>query len=281
MTGKRRYGIVSIGCALMAIGIQNFMEPAHLVAGGFSGLGIILDDMLKRFFGIPVPLWYINIIFNLPLFAMAWWMEGRRYLSRTVWTAFLFSLMLLGASFLPMYEGDLLIASVYGGVFVGAGLGMVLLGGATTGGVDLAASLLHHKLQHISVETLIFFMDAAIILLGMVSFGAEHSLYAILSIFVVEKCARWVLGGVSDVRVATVVSTKAVQIRDEMERQLDSHFIEIAEGHSSDETGKNVLFCVFSKKEIGRIKNIVVNIDRTALCILMDVREVTGLDMKG
>lgn len=281
MTGKKRgYGMVGAGCAFMAIGIQNFMEPAHLVAGGLSGLGIIIDDLSKRFLGIPIPLWLVNAVCNLPLFAAAWHIKGRRYLSRAILTAFLFSLMLFGASFLPMYEGDLLLASVYGGVLTGAGLGMVLLGGATTGGVDLAATLLHQKWQHISVATLVFFMDAAIILLGTASFGVEHSLYAILSIFVVEKCAHWVMEGTGDVRAAAVVSEKAVQIKKELEYQLNSHFAEISEGHSSDGTGRGVLFCVFPKKEIGTVKNIIINIDRSALFLLMDVREVLGTDME-
>ena len=281
MTEKKRgYGIVSIGCALMALGIQNFMEPAHLVAGGLSGLGIILDDMAKRFLGIPIPLWFFNVVLNLPLFLLAWWKKGRRYLSTTILTALLFSLMLFVASFLPMYEGDILLASVYGGVLTGAGLGMVLLGGTTTGGVDLAAALLHHKWQYVSVATLVFFMDVAIILLGTVSFGVEHSLYAILSIFVVEKCAHWVMEGTGDVRAAAVVSAKAAQIKKELESRMNSHFVEIAEGFSPYGADKRVLFCVFTKKEIGTVKNIIINIDRTALFLLMDVREVLGTDME-
>ena len=137
------YGMLLAGTALLAVGVQNFLEPMELVAGGISGLGMILDDVSRRLGGPAIPLWLVNTALNVPLFLLAWYAQGRQFLGKTILTSLLFSVMLYIASKFPMYHGDLLTAAAYGGVLMGAGLGLVLRGGATTGGVDLAAALLH------------------------------------------------------------------------------------------------------------------------------------------
>lgn len=174
------YGMLLAGTALLAVGVQNFLEPMELVAGGISGLGMILDDVSRRLGGPAVPLWLVNTALNVPLFLLAWYAQGRQFLGKTILTSLLFSVMLYIAARFPMYHGDLLTAAAYGGVLMGAGLGLVLRGGATTGGVDLAAALLHDGFfHHVSVARLVLFLDGSIILLGLVTFGPTHTLYAI------------------------------------------------------------------------------------------------------
>ena len=161
------YGMLLAGTALLAVGVQNFLEPMELVAGGISGLGMILDDVSRRLGGPAVPLWLVNTALNVPLFLLAWYAQGRQFLGKTILTSLLFSVMLYIAARFPMYHGDLLTAAAYGGVLMGAGLGLVLRGGATTGGVDLAAALLHGGFfHHVSVARLVLFLDGSIILLG-------------------------------------------------------------------------------------------------------------------
>lgn len=182
------YGMLLAGTALLAVGVQNFLEPMELVAGGISGLGMILDDVSRRLGGPAIPLWLVNTALNVPLFLLAWYAQGRQFLGKTILTSLLFSVMLYIASRFPMYHGDLLTAAAYGGVLMGAGLGLVLRGGATTGGVDLAAALLHDSIfHHVSVARLVLFLDGSIILLGLVTFGPTHTLYAILAVGIMEK----------------------------------------------------------------------------------------------
>ena len=111
------------GTALLAVGVQNFLEPMELVAGGISGLGMILDDVSRRLGGPAVPLWLVNTALNVPLFLLAWYAQGRQFLGKTILTSLLFSVMLYIAARFPMYHGDLLTAAAYGGVLMGAGLG--------------------------------------------------------------------------------------------------------------------------------------------------------------
>ena len=124
------YGMLLAGTALLAVGVQNFLEPMELVAGGISGLGMILDDVSRRLGGPAVPLWLVNTALNVPLVLLAWYAQGRQCLGKTILTSLLFSVMLYIAARFPMYHGDLLTAAAYGGVLMGAGLGLVLRGGA-------------------------------------------------------------------------------------------------------------------------------------------------------
>lgn len=281
---REKRGTVSwqlpVGAALLAFGIQNFMEPAQLVAGGISGLGIILDDTVKNLGGPGVPLWLVNVVCNLPLFVVAWKIRGRQFVGKTILTSLLFSLMLFLASFLPVYHGDLLLAAVYGGAIAGAGLGLVLRGGATTGGVDLAATLLHRKWQHRSVSSMVFFMDAAIILLGTVTFGVEHTLYAVLAVYVMEKLIAWVVEGAGAAKAGWIISRKAGEISGVLEENTEVHKMAFYGGQKKDAEGEELLFCVFSQKEIGTVKSIIMNIDGEARFLVADIREVLGDELR-
>lgn len=271
-----QYSLLLAGTALLAVGVQNFLEPSGLVAGGISGLGMILDDLSQSFAGPHIPLWLVNIACNVPLFVWAWRIHGRQFVGKTILTSLLFSLMLYLASLFPYYHGDFFTAAAYGGVFTGAGLGLVLRGGATTGGVDLAAAILHHSgLRHISVPTLVFLLDAAIILLGLVTFGATHTLYAVLSVGIMEKAMHITAEGVHRQRAAIIFTTHAVQVKDALTKQHIFALIAQRQMFVQNEQ-QEIVFCVFSQKELPLVKSILINIDRNVFFLLADIREVFG-----
>ena len=183
---KRDWFFLIAGTALMAVGAEGFFEHADLVAGGITGIGIMLDEWTSMRFGVHIPLWFVNFAGNLPLFLIAWKWKGREFVSRSMLTAALFSLMLYVEELFPLYSRDPLLAAVFGGTALGVGLGLVLSVNSTTGGVELAAMLLHQKIQSVSVPRFIFILDAAIILAGMAFFGVELGLYAILAVFITD-----------------------------------------------------------------------------------------------
>ena len=129
---KRDWFFLIAGTALMAIGTEGFFEHADLVAGGITGIGIMLDTWTSARFGVPVPLWLVNLVGNLPLFLIAWKRKGTDFVSRSVLTAVLFSLMLYVEEIFPLYSDDPLLAAVFGGTALGIGLGLVLSVDSTT-----------------------------------------------------------------------------------------------------------------------------------------------------
>ena len=271
---KREWLCLLIGTALLAVGVEGFFAHADLVAGGVTGIGILLNDFTTGRLGMEIPLWFVNLALNLPLFLIAWKLRGRRFVGRTVLASVVFSVMLYVQEIFPIYSTDPLLAAVFGGAAAGVGLGLVLSAGATTGGVDLAATLLHLKWERITVSHFIFALDASVILAGMAVFGVEKSLYAILAVFVTEKCIVWVVEGAELARGAWIFSEKKEEIRKALLRELRNEAV-VFSGRGMQGEQKGV-FCVFSQKEMQTVKRIIINIDRNAVLFVSDVRQVLG-----
>ena len=273
---KRDWFYLLAGTALMAIGAEGFFEHAELVAGGITGIGILLDAWTSARFGVPIPLWFINLAGNLPLFLIAWKLRGKEFVSRSVLTAVLFSLMLFLEGKFPLYSKDPLLAAVFGGTSLGIGLGMVLSVDATTGGVELAATLLHMKFRSVSVPRFIFILDATIILMGMLFFGIESGLYAILAVFVADRFISWIVEGVNYAKAAWIISPRSDAIAAALLSELGRGVTAFPAVGKYTGEGREVLFCVFSQKEIHSVKSIIMNIDQSAFFLLTDIREVLG-----
>ena len=234
------YGMLLAGTALLAVGVQNFLEPMELVAGGISGLGMILDDVSRRLGGPAVPLWLVNTALNVPLFLLAWYAQGRQFLGKTILTSLLFSVMLYIAARFPMYHGDLLTAAAYGGVLM------------------------------------VLFLDGSIILLGLVTFGPTHTLYAILAVGIMEKVMDRVAEGGSAVRAAVIVTEEGKAMAEGLSALRGRGVMSLLDMENCPEKGQNVLYCVFSQKDLSLVKSLIMNIDRKAYFLLSDMRDVLG-----
>ncbi len=273
---KRDWVCLLIGTAFMAIGAEGFFAHADLVAGGITGIGIMLGEWSMARYGVPIPLWLVNLAGNLPLFLIAWRAKGARFVGRSALTAALFSLMLFLEEFFPLYSTDPLLAAAFGGAAMGVGLGLVLSADATTGGVELAATLLHMRLRFLSVPRLIFLMDAAVILVGMAFFGVELGLYAILAVFITDRFIRWVVEGMNFGKGAWIFSEKNEQIAAALLTELGRGVTAFQAKGKYSGAEKEVLFCVFSQKELHLVKSIILRIDREAFFLVTDIREVLG-----
>ena len=273
---KRDWFFLLAGTALMAIGAEGFFEHADLVAGGITGIGIMLDEWTSVRFGVHIPLWFVNFAGNLPLFLIAWKLKGKDFVSRSMLAAGLFSLMLYVEELFPLYSSDPLLAAVFGGTALGVGLGLVLSVDSTTGGVELAATLLHLKFRSVSVPRFIFILDAVVILAGMVFFGVEMGLYAILAVFITDQFIGWVVEGPSYARAAWIISEKNEEIADALLTELGRGVTAFPATGKYTGQGREALFCVFSQKEVHSVKSIIMNIDKNAFFLVTDIREVLG-----
>ena len=273
---KRDWFFLLAGTALMAVGAEGFFEHADLVAGGITGIGIMLDEWTSARFGVHIPLWFVNFAGNLPLFLIAWKRKGKDFVSRSMLAAALFSLMLYVEELFPLYSSDPLLAAVFGGTALGVGLGLVLSVDSTTGGVELAATLLHLKFRSVSVPRFIFILDAVIILAGMAFFGVEMGLYAILAVFITDQFLGWVVEGPSYARAAWIISEKSEEISGALMTELGRGVTAFSAAGKYTGQEREVLVCVFSQKEVHSVKSIIMNIDKNAFFLVTDIREVLG-----
>lgn len=264
--------LMVVGTGLMALAIQCIYDPVGLVTGGFTGVAIIAKYVTKG----AVPLWLTNLVLNVPLFLLAVLIKGKKFVARTAVATVLLSAWLYVIPLWDLAEGDYVLSAIFGGVICGVGMGMVLLARATTGGTDMLAALIQHKLRHYTIMQIICVIDGIIVAVGIYSFGVKAALYAIVAIYVTSKVSDTLMEGMKYSKAVFIVSDRYKEISDAIMTQMDRGVtgLDAVGMYSGDE--KCMLYCVVSKKEIVVLKEIILNIDNNAFVIVTDAREVVG-----
>ena len=264
--------LMVVGTGLMALAIQCIYDPVGLVTGGFTGVAIIAKYVTKG----AVPLWLTNLVLNVPLFLLAALIKGKKFVARTAVATVLLSAWLYVIPLWNLAEGDYVLSAIFGGVICGVGMGMVLLARATTGGTDMLAALIQHKLRHYTITQIICVIDGIIVAVGIYSFGVKAALYAIVAIYVTSKVSDTLMEGMKYSKAVFIVSDRYKEISDAIMTQMDRGVtgLDAVGMYSGDE--KCMLYCVVSKKEIVVLKEIILKIDNNAFVIVTDAREVVG-----
>lgn len=270
------YLYIILGTAVLALSIQCFFEPIGLVTGGFTGLAIVIKSLTNGVIKDGVPIWLSNILLNTPVFIIAYIIKGRKFVGRTVFGAIMLSVWLYIIPTMDMSQGDFLLAAIFGAVFSGAGIGLVLRGHATTGGTDMVAALIQMKFKHYSIAQIMQILDGIVVLTGLYVFGIRPGMYAIVAIFVATKVTDIVLEGFRYSKAAYIITNKHEEIAKRIMEDIDRGVTGIhAMGmYTGDE--KCVLYCVVSMREIIEVEELVREIDSNAFVIVSDVREVLG-----
>ncbi len=260
----------------MGLGIKSIYDPIGLVTGGFTGISILVKEFSAAFVEGGIPLWLTNLVLNVPVFLIALLIKGKTFIGRTAVATVLLSAWLYVLPEMDLVKGDYTLAAVFGGVITGTGIGMILLARATTGGTDMVAALIQHRMRHYSIAQIMQVLDGLIVLAGLYLFGVQPALYAIVSIFIVSKLSDALMDGFKFSKAAFIITEQydlvAQTIMKEMNRGVTGLH---AKGMYSGQD-KCMLYCVVSKKEIVELKELVLNLDRNAFVIVTDAREVLG-----
>lgn len=279
-TSKRNpivdYFLIIVGTTLLAVAINVFLDPLALVTGGVTGLAIVIKELTKNVVDGGIPLSITNMILNIPLFIVALILKGRDFGFRSLFSTIYLSFALFYTSFMNPITTDILLGSVFGGVVAGVGLGLVFSAFSTTGGTDLAASIIQHFIKHISVAQIMLVLDALIIVFGMFVFGPEKAMYAIASVFISAKVIDRILEGLHFSKAAFIISKQNEEIASCIMEELDRGVTGLDGQGKYTGHNKEVLLCVVSKREIVKLKELIREIDKEAFVIVADVREVVG-----
>lgn len=259
-----------LGTAIMAVAIKMVFDPANLVTGGVSGVGIIVKELAD------VPLWVTNTMLNIPLFAAAFFVKGWKFIRRTMVSTVGLSFFLFILPEINLQMDDIFLSALFGGVVSGVGTGLVFMARSTTGGTDLMAAVLQHYMRHLSVAQIMQVLDGAVVLAGAWIFGLQYALYAIIAVFVVAKMTDGILEGMKFSKLAYIISEKPDEISAAIMEGLGRGITGLDGRGMYSGNPKNVLICVVSKKEIVQVKDIVSKIDRQSFVIVTDAREVLG-----
>lgn len=270
------YLLIIVGTTLLAISINMFFDPLELVTGGVTGLAIIIKALTGHWKGGGIPIYVTNLVINIPLFLLALLIKGKNFGARSLFATFYLSFALYYTSGIESVTQDLFLGSVFGGVVSGIGLGLVFLAFSTTGGTDLAASIIQHFIKHFTIAQIMLFLDSMIILFGVFTFGAEKAMYAIITVFISVKFIDGILEGFHFSKAAFIISERTEQISEKIMNTLERGVTGLSGRGKYTNESKEVLLCVVSKREIVKLKEIVRDIDVNAFVIVADVREVVG-----
>lgn len=260
---------ILIGCSIAGIGLNAFLIPNQLASGGVSGLGIVLLYVL----GIPVGL--TILAFNIPLLIAEGKIMGLKFTIRTVFGAIMYSALIEVFSFVPDVTGDYLLSAIYGGIFVGIGMGIVFRNRGTTGGTALAAQLLC-KFTGLSMGQAIVAFDMVVIAISAVFFGAEIALYALIALFVTSRVIDMVQQGFRQEKAAFIISDMSKEISDEILNQMGRGATKITARGSYTDEDRDIILTVVNRTEITKVKYLVYSLDPSAFVIITNASEVTG-----
>ncbi len=272
----RNYLLIIAGTALMAFGTASVLEPASLITGGFTGISIIVKQLTESLVPGGIPLSVTNLILNIPVFLIAVRLKGFRYLIHTIFATVMLSFWLSVLPVIPLAGDDLLLSALYGGIFMGTGIGLVFATQATTGGTDLIAALIQHFLRHYSISSIMWIIDTAIVLLGAYLYGIQMALYAIIAIYLTSKISDGIIDGLKFSKAAFIITDKPDELAALVMDRLDRGVTGISSVGMYSGTARTMLFCVVAKKEIVLLKDLSKSCDPGAFVIVTDVREVLG-----
>jgi len=266
---------VSAGVILTAMGLDMFLIPNKIAAGGVSGIATILHYLIN------VPVGAAMLVLNVPLFAVAIYRLGLRFGFRSLFGTVTLSLAVDAlAPFLPVPTHDLLLASLFGGVLVGLGLGLVFKYNGTTGGTDLLAAILR-TYTGVNIGQLLFMVDATIVIAaGFVFESAELSMYALITIFVTAWLIDLVQEGFSYTKAFLIISDRPAEISAAIVEGLNRGATAWPARGVYTGAGREVLLSVVNRSEVTRLKDIIYQVDPHAFVILADVHEVLGEGFK-
>ena len=267
--------MIAVGSAIFSLGFDLFLEPAGISCGGVSGIAMLIVYATKsKFLTVGI----LSALINLPLFFFGYHKIGKLFffgsLLGMVVTSVGFDLF---ARILPIPKTEPLVAAIFGGVIIGAGLGIVFIAGASTGGVDIVARLLKLKFRNFPIGKILLCMDlCTAVATGIVYGEFNNTLYSVitlvLSSFVLDK----VVYGMDYAKVALIISDRYEEIAQAIDTQLDRGVTLLHGQGFYLRCDKFVLLSAVKRKQLAQLKDLVMSIDPSAFIILQDAHQVLG-----
>ncbi len=266
-----------LGSLLLAIGIYSFSQPANIAPGGVSGISLMLNYLWN------LPLGLSGFIINIPLIFLAWRYMGKVFTLKTLRTLVISTVLLdfVVVKYIPVFTGDRLMSSLFGGIFMGGGLALVFMRGSTTGGVDIVSYLLQLRLPHIQIGRALLLVDCVVLIASIIVFkDIESGLFGLVSLYVQTKIIDGVLYGLDKGSMITVISKHNEEIAERIMKDLDRGATLLQGYGAYSKQEMKVLMCVVRRAQFTSVKNIVHEIDPKAFLVVGEVGEIWGEGFK-
>ncbi len=265
---------IVIGSALGGAAYPLFMTPNNIAPGGLTGVGVILNYLFK------LPVGTTSLVLNVPLFIIGYRSIGRVFAFRSLIATVLFSLFIDILPFEPMTL-DPLLGTLFGGVLLGIGLGLSLRGGATTGGTDMVARMVHKRFPFITVGSFLFALDFVVVIAAGFVVGSTAALYALINIYVASRVVDMVMTGFGGNKACFIISERWGDISQNIMQTMNRGATLLSAKGAYTGNEKPVVLCVVSRQEVMTLKSIVKQEDENAFMFITEAHEAIGEGFAG
>lgn len=257
-----------LGSILVSVGLEIFLIPNNIIDGGMTGISIMASYLTKAELGIFI------FIFNLPFVIVGYRQIGKTFAISTIFSVICLS---IGVTFLHPVPGitqDVLLATIFGGIIMGTGVGLIIRNGGSLDGTEIIAIILE-KRSAFSIGEIVMFFNLFILGSSGFIFGWDRAMYSLIAYFIAFKTIDIVVEGLNESKAVIIVSEKNKDISDAIMARL-GRGITLLDGKGAYSGHKtNVIYVVLSRLEIAKLKNIVHGFDEDALITVSSV-EGTG-----
>ena len=266
------YLMITAGSAVAAFAIEEFLVAKNILDGGIVGISIILNNLTK------LPLSLYIIIINIPFLVLGLKQLGRTFAFKAAYAMLMFSLLLVFFEGMHEVTDDPLLATVYGGLFLGVGVGLVMRAGGCVDGMDTLALLISKRTSFSTGQIILGFNLVIYTIAGFI-FGADRALYSILTYFITSKVIDMVETGFEQGKAVMIITENGERIADKIYKQL-GRTVTLLEGEGLISGKKIVLYCVVTRIELGELKRIIKEDEGSAFATISDVSEIVGKHIK-
>lgn len=265
------YLYIATGAFILAIGISCFLVPMKLSTGGVSGVGTVL------YYFFNVPLSVTTLVINAGLFVMGYRMLKKEAIFKTLAGILFLALFLEITGLFGTYTEDRLIASLFGGIMAGIGVGLTVIRGASTGGSDFAALMINKRMPHVSVATVIMIIDGIVITLSGIAFKDYTVMfYSVISLYVAGRVTDFIMVRGNWAKSVYIISEKHEEIARAIIEDMDRGVTGIYGKGIYENKDKMLLMCIVKGREIPKLLEKIKSLDGKAFTVIADVKEVHG-----
>lgn len=264
--------IISLGAIIASYSLETFLIPNSIIDGGITGISMMLSQITKIKLGLLI------LLINIPFLILGLKQNGKIFLIKTSYAMILFSSLLSYFHNFNKITDDILLASVFGGILLGLGVGLIIHHGGCLDGTEVIAILLS-KNSSISVGQVVLFFNMIIYSISSLLYGWDRALYSLLTYFISFKIIDMIDDGLNQAKAVMIITDKGETISSNIYKKL-GRTVTFLDGKGLVSGKKVVLYCVITRTEVSELKKIIEDDDNSAFVTITDVSEIVGNHIK-
>ncbi len=264
-----KYVFLFIGSILTAVGLEIFLIPNKIIDGGIVGISIILSYLTK------LPLSVYILALNIPFLFLGYKQIGKTFVCSSLFAIVSLSVWVQVFHPIPGLTNDVLLATVFGGIILGIGVGIIIRYGGSLDGTEMVAIILNKKTAF-SVGEMVMFFNIFILSSAGLVFGWDRAMYSLIAYFIAYKVIDIIIDGLDEAKAAIIISENVDEIADAITARLGRGVTYLDGKGGFSKNQKKILYSVVTRLEIAKLKSIIYDKDENAFVTINDVSDVMG-----